>query len=203
VPRAPFFAQLGLFMVPKFFDAELCASLRREMTAAPKNPALFVDDENRVGVRDDQRKCDLALVSAATQDRVMARLNEVRPSLEAHFGLTLTGCQPLSFLVYYEGYYFGQHVDNSYREDALPVPRARQVSVSVFLNGEGSADQPDTYGGGALTFHGIFDAATRSAPFGFPLTGEEGLLVGFRSDTYHAVQPVTRGVRYSVVAWFT
>jgi predicted 2-oxoglutarate/Fe(II)-dependent dioxygenase YbiX len=203
VPRAPFFAQIGLFVVPRFFDAALCAQLRQEMAAVPKIPAPIVDAENQVGVREDQRKCERALVSGDTQAQVMARLNAVRPALGQHYGVTLSGCQPLSFLVYHEGYYFGQHIDNAYRDDALQAARERQVSVSVFLNGVGSAEEADTYDGGALTFYGRFADRTRSTPFGFPLTGEEGLLIGFRSDMYHAVQPITRGVRYSVVAWFT
>jgi predicted 2-oxoglutarate/Fe(II)-dependent dioxygenase YbiX len=203
VPRAPFFAQIGLFVVPKFFDAALCASLRREMAASPTSPAPVADDHNEIGVREDQRKCELALVSAETQEQILARVMTVRPGLEQHFGLALTGCQPLSFLIYKEGYYFGCHVDNSYKDDALLFARERLVSISIFLNGEGTPDQPETYDGGGLTFHGLVKDDRRAAPFELPLTGEEGLLIGFRSDMYHAVQPIRRGVRYSVVAWFT
>jgi len=203
VPRAPFFAQIGLFVVPNFFDAALCASLRREMATSPTDPAPVVGDRNEIGVRENERKCDKALVSAETEEQIMARVLSVRPALEEHFGLALTGCQPLSFLIYQEGYYFGRHIDNSDKEDALLVTRERQVSISIFLNGEGMPDQPDTYGGGGLTFHGLVKDDRRAAPFELPLTGEEGLLIGFRSDMHHAVQPIRRGVRYSVVAWFT
>jgi SM-20-related protein len=67
----------------------------------------------------------------------------------------------------------------------------------LFLNGEGGADQPSSYGGGQLTFYGLMGDR-----LGLPLAGRPGLLVAFRSDLVHAVTPVTRGERYTVVSWF-
>ena len=60
---------------------------------------------------------------------------------------------------------------------------------------------PDTYSGGSLAFPGAPRSDPNASP-GLTLTGEEGLLIGFRSDWPHEVQAVTRGTRYSIVSWF-
>src|SRR5262249_22011155 len=155
VPGTAFFAQLGLFVVPRFFDAELCSRLRQEMRAAPSNAATIVDERHQLDVREEQRKCDEALVSAETRDWATARVLALKPSLEAHFDVRLNGCQPLSFLVYKPGCFFGRHVDNSHDPNTLPLVRDRIVSISIFLNGPGGADQADTYGGGTFALHGL------------------------------------------------
>jgi SM-20-related protein len=38
---------------------------------------------------------------------------------------------------------------------------------------------------------------------GLPLDARAGLLIAFRSEVFHEVQPVTHGQRLSVVGWFT
>jgi PKHD-type hydroxylase len=203
MPRASFFTALGLYVVPRFFDRDLCASLRAEMRACASYPASVRDPYNQNRVDEDQRRTEMALVSPRTQGMVMARLTALEPSLEQHFGVSITGCQPLNFLIYKEGYYFIRHADSSDDPDAQVTVRERVVSISLFLNGEGDVDEPETYSGGSLAFYGAVKNDPHAKRLPFPLTGEEGLLVAFRSDAFHAVQPITRGVRYSVVAWFT
>ena len=203
LPRAGFFAQLGMFVVPGFFDTESCARLRREMRCSQTIPAPIHDKQNQVRVDEDQRKTEKALMSQETQTQVLSRLMSLRPSLESHFRIGLAGCQPLSFLVYKEGYSFGRHTDTSHDPGALALVRERRVSVSVFLNGEGEADDPDSYGGGALTFHGVSRDQSHTDSPGLSLIGEEGLLIAFRSDWPHAVGTINRGVRFSIVTWFT
>jgi hypothetical protein len=55
------------------------------------------------------------------------------------------------------------------------------VSVVSFLNGEAEAPGGDGYCGGALTFYGLL-RDPRANQLGFPLAGEAGLLIAFRSD---------------------
>ncbi len=202
MPGAGFIAQLGMFVVPGFFDAALCASLRHEMRSSPSIPAGIRDHENKIRVDQDQRRTEKALASPETQAHVMSCLMATRSSLEKHFGIELDHCQPLSFLIYREGYSFGRHTDTAREPEAPLMFRERRVSVSVFLNGEGGESDPDTYSGGSLTFYG---SPTQQRHIKFPeisLTGEEGLLIGFRSDWPHAVQRIHRGARYSIVTWF-
>ncbi|HET6851381.1 MAG TPA: 2OG-Fe(II) oxygenase, partial [Pyrinomonadaceae bacterium] len=75
--------------------------------------------------------------------------------------------------------------------------RIRRISIVVFLNGSSTEPQADCFCGGALTFYDEKDA-TRS----FDLSGETGLLVAFRADTFHEVLPVTSGERFTIITWF-
>ena len=200
MPRAAFFAQLGMFVTPGFLEAGLCSSLRREMQSSPTIPAPILDGENQARVDENQRRTEKALVSEDIRAQLTLRVLAVKPSLSRHFGIDLESCEPLSFLIYRKGYSFGRHTDASRDPDA--PTRTRRVSISVFLNGEGEEDDRESYGGGSLTF---FGAATGQDNYKFPevsLRGEEGLLIGFRSDWPHSVQPITRGVRFSIVTWF-
>jgi len=202
MPRAVFFAQLGMFTAPGFIDAAVCSSIRREMQRSPRDPAHILDGENQLVLDVDKRRAEVALVSPETRALVTSRLMTTIPSLEKHFGVELAGCEPPSFLVYKTGSYYGRHVDANHDPEAPVKFRERRVSISIFLNGEGKEDDPDTYSGGSLTFSGTRrdDAQNRHA--GIALTGEEGLLIGFHSDWPHEVQPVQRGTRYSIVTWF-
>ena len=202
MPRASFFARLGMFVAPGFLDAAMCASMRCEMQRAPSDRARVLNGENQLSVDAELRRTDVALVSSETRALVTARLMSARPSLEDHFGVELAGCEPPSFLVYKEGFYYGRHVDAN-PNPAAPIRfRQRRVSVSIFLNGEGDADQADTYAGGSLTFHGSRNDVAQATRPGIALAGEEGLLIGFQSHWPHEVQPVHRGARYSIVTWF-
>ena len=64
----------------------------------------------------------------------------------------------------------------------------RRLSATVQLSA------PEDYDGGSLELRD--GAAVRTA------TREAGSLVAFPSTTLHRVTPVTRGVRYALVAWY-
>jgi predicted 2-oxoglutarate/Fe(II)-dependent dioxygenase YbiX len=121
--------------------------------------------------------------------------------LEAHFGVTLSGCQLPSFLAYGKGDFYLAHRDNSDDPGAPEMSRERQISVIVFLNSQSEEPQEDSYGGGSLTFYGLM-ADPRAASWGFPLVGKPGLLIAFRSNLLHEVTPVTHGERYTIATWF-
>ena len=203
MPSAGFFGHLGMFVAPHFIDAAGCASLRQELRLSPAVPATILDGKtNQLAIDEAQRKTLAAKVSAQTQSMVTQRLIALKPSLERHFAVELTGCEPVSFLRYEPGAYFVRHLDAAPRPQAPASFRQRRVSISVFLNGEGAAAEIDTYTGGALVFHRSPDPGYDAKHPGIALLGEEGLLVGFQSLWPHEVQPVRRGTRYSIVTWF-
>ena len=68
------------------------------------------------------------------------------------------------------------------------------------MNGEVPEEDPASYAGGSLMFYGLIDDP-RTRNHGLPLTAVSGLLVAFRSETVHAVTPVTRGTRFTIVSW--
>ena len=198
-PGTDTLAQLGLFIIKDFFDADFCSVLRAEARAVTNAPATVVKKGFSV-VEERTRKTKIAEVSAATVLSIEARLNALVPELESHFDVKLTGCQTPQLLVYKKGDYFKAHQDNQ----SAHVPeyiRNRKVSAVVFLNSADRKPGADRYGGGSLIFYRLTDNPTADN-CRTPLTGEEGLLVAFRSSTFHEVSPVIHGERYTVVSWF-
>ena len=65
----------------------------------------------------------------------------------------------------------------------------------------GALQRRDHYGGGALSFFGLFDHPSGEA-IGIALEAAEGLLMTFPADMLHAVAPVTNGERYTIATWF-
>lgn len=102
---------------------------------------------------------------------------------QRHFGFDLFSLeQGLQFTRYTApGEHYDWHVDRGWNS-AL-----RKLSVSVQLS------NPDDYEGGdlELKFGGKSDRVTR----------ERGMVTFFPSWTLHRVRPVTKGTRYSLVAW--
>ena len=94
MPTSTFFASLGLFVVKDFFDAELCARIRSELRVATgsqgriyKRGAVVTDEKKRRTTRVE--------VDAPTTSCVEERLRGLKPALESHFHLVLTGCETI------------------------------------------------------------------------------------------------------------
>ena len=68
--------------------------------------------------------------------------------------------------------------------------RYRKLSTTLLLN------DPSEFDGGTLEFHHHKDKLTVCEELDM-----QGSLVVFPSFVYHKVNPVTRGVRYSLVTW--
>jgi predicted 2-oxoglutarate/Fe(II)-dependent dioxygenase YbiX len=200
MPAADFFRSLGLFVARDFFDAAWCERLRLEAVSASKSHATVVR-KSIERLDEGMRKTKWAGVSASTIAAVKARLLAVKPRLESHFNVTLTGCEEPQCLAYKAGDFFRLHQDTADDPDALTYVRARQVSTVIFLNSAAEARGPESYGGGALTFYGLIDDPCWKT-YGFPVVGEQGLLIAFRSNILHEVTVVTQGERYSIVSWF-
>jgi predicted 2-oxoglutarate/Fe(II)-dependent dioxygenase YbiX len=194
-------AASGLFLVRDFLDAPLRAAVGAEARAAAGHPAPVYIEGAEGHVHEDVRKTSSLEVSAATAADVERRLRELRGEIGDHFGLSLKGCEPPQFLRYVEGDFFVRHQDGDTDQIEFDHLRVRKVSVVIFLNG--GADEPsgETFGGGELLIYRA-NEETGAGPLVFPIPGEPGLLVAFRSDTVHEVTPVTRGERFTIVSWF-
>jgi SM-20-related protein len=194
-------AASGLFLVRDFLDAPLCAAVSAEARAAAGHPApVYIEGADGV-VHEDVRKTTSLEVSAATASDVGRRLRELRVEIGGHFKLSLSDCEPPQFLRYGEGDFFVRHQDGDTDQLEFDHLRVRKVSVVIFLNGGGDEPTGETFGGGELLIYRTNDRAAAGAVV-FPIRGEPGLLVAFRSDTVHEVAPVTRGERFTVVSWF-
>jgi SM-20-related protein len=192
MPRAEFFAKLGVFVRRGFLTPEECARLQGEMQAASWKPAT-VNDGVLAVIDETLRRVKRAAVPEATDATVAAHLQALWSELERHFNLALRTQEPLDFLRYGVGDFFEQHCDNAAL--ALPCMLARRISVVIFLN-----DAEVAYAGGTLTLYGLLDQPGWKNR-GLGLAGEAGLLVAFPASLWHEVTPVTRGERYSIVTW--
>src|SRR2546425_13362308 len=143
MPTAEFLARFGLFVRKDFLDQELCTRCCREIDEAAQTKATIVRTNETEVLDETFRKVKWADVPATTVSLVEAGLLALMPTLERHFNVTLTGCQPLDFLTYQEGDFYQVHIDND--NDAQPDVRKRKVSIAIFLNGQGKQPADHTY----------------------------------------------------------
>ena len=194
-------AASGLFLVRDFLDPQKCAAVRAEARAAAGHPApVYIEGADGV-VHEDVRKTTSLEVSAATGAEVGRLLRGLLEEIGGYFGLNLADCEPPQFLRYGAGDFFVRHQDGDTDQIEFDHLRVRKVSVVIFLNGGGDGPAAETFGGGELLIYRAKGGAG-DGPVVFPVKGEPGLLVAFRSDTLHEVTPVTRGERFTVVSWF-
>ena len=92
--------------------------------------------------------------------------------------INITGAEDLQFATYNKDDFYGWHKD-------ADVTNNRILSVSVQLS------DPDSYEGGDLQIKDFLAERAR------------GTIIIFNSNLLHRVLPVTRGVRYSLVQWFS
>lgn len=225
MPNYDFFTQCGLFVIKDFLDAEFCSDYLTQARATTVAPVLILQRNATNGINavsdETQRKTEQFKVPATTEKLIEKRLMAIKPMLEHHFNLALTGCQKPLFYLYKEGSFFGIHQDcinetdetaesrysgvpprqRTFQEDAPKFAKQRRVSIILFMNSRAEEPRAESYCGGALTLYGLIDDA-RWKPYGFPFMGEPGTLLAFRSDLFHEVKPVTWGERYTIVSWF-
>ena len=202
MPNCGFFAHLGLFVVRDFLDTESCAKLRSEVGTSLQTHVTVVDASTSLEkVKENVRRTKQAEVSTITTTDMKRRLLTYRTRLENHFNVQLTDCEKPQFLVYHEGDFFHAHLDGDDHPDKPDFIKKRLLSVVIFLNDQTEAPAPDSFCGGSLVFYGLINTP-QWGKYGFPLMGEAGLMIAFRSDIRHEVTPVLHGARNSIVSWF-
>lgn len=188
---------IDLLEIPGFLDPDTVRALVEELDASAGAPASVMSAEAGGKVHASARKATRVAVSPETRARVKARLMERKPQLEAHFGIEVSECEDPQFLRYETGDFFVPHQDGN-TPLVYDDSRFRRISAVIFLSRQSADEEPGTYGGGSLVFHGPYtgpDIRVTASP-------EAGSLVGFRAETTHEVTPVTHGIRYSIATWF-
>ena len=187
-------AHFNLFLLRNFLDADSCASLRAELALAPTTQAPVYIEGTEGTIHETIRKTTSLHPAKETFGQIHEQLLRQKSALEGHFGTTLTDCEPPQFLRYEKGDFFVRHQDGNSHQNDFDHLRIRRISIVVFLNDSSVEPQENCFSGGALNF---YDQTTT-----FALMGETGLLVAFKSDTFHEVLPVTSGERFTFVSWF-
>lgn len=189
MPGPAFFRALGLFLRSGFLEPNVCRQIVAAIRSSPSAEATVVYREgNEQAIDERLRRTRRVHVPPALEQTIVGGLKNVMLEVADHFHLTLGEIQQPQFLVYRPGDFFTLHRD---RDDE--GRNRRLASVIIFLN-SGESE----FRGGALKFYG--EVSGKLHPFQLP--PEEGLLVGFRSEMLHEVEPVTSGERYTIVTWF-
>jgi SM-20-related protein len=182
VPGLEFLRALKFLVIEDFLDPDgcrdLCAAMRGSPSVGARTGVVATLDER-------QRRSRAVSVSPEVRQATVERLDGIRGRASAHFGEALSTLEAPQFLLYRPGDFFIKHMDRD-RDGG----NERKVSLIAFLNSE--------FTGGELTFLGGVEG--RSLRVTVPPTA--GLLLLFRSDWIHQVEPVTAGERYSLVSWF-
>src|SRR5260370_23269017 len=192
-------AQFNLYLVRGFFDARTCEEIIAELCRAPDKPAPVYGLRESGAVDERVRKVSRLMPSAETVERVRRRLMECRAEVEAHFRISLSGCEDPQFLRYRVGDFFVAHQDGNTGMLLSDREQWRKLSVVIFLNRQSETPEAGTYGGGSLVFSEWRPGRSQGQ---FGLSGEAGTLVVFPAETTHEVIPVTEGERYSIASWY-
>ena len=204
MPSSVFFRHAGLFVQPDFLNSSECLDVQAQMREAQPEKALIAKKRGAGGAEtlldENWRKVASVNVDKSTANWVKDRLLEIKPKLEEHFRIPLTGCQGPDFLSYGQNSFYKRHKDVD--SDAPPEIIHRKVSTVIFLNAVSKTPASGCYTGGSLAFFGLLPGPewTECA---FPLEAEAGLLIAFPADMAHEVQPVTSGQRFTIAGWFT
>jgi SM-20-related protein len=192
------FRRLGLYLAPGAVEPGLRERLLEAARASRRRPATVAGNETTPYLVDAaQRRTKQLEVAAWAVDAANTVVEAHRATMLEHFAPTgiadrLDDVEPAQFLAYTSGDFFVTHADR----DPAGANR-RRISIVIFLDGESDTPEEGAYSGGSLRIY----AEMAGKPFHFPLSGDPGLLVAFRSETIHEVAPVTDGERYTIVSW--
>jgi SM-20-related protein len=192
-------ALFNLYLVRDFFYARTCGEIIAELCRAQNQPATVYGRGESGSVDERVRKAARLIPSSETVELVRRRLLECRGEVEAHFGISLSGCEEPQFLSYGVGDFFVAHQDGNTGLLRSDREQWRKISLVIFLNPQSETPEAGSYGGGSLVFSEWRPGRSHGE---FRFSGEAGTLVAFPSETTHEVIPVTEGVRYSIASWF-
>ena len=200
MPEAEFFSLFRFFVRRQFLEAEIRARFLAEVESATRT-ASTVQDSGAYVVDRAVRSTNWIEAPTGAASLVESRLLDLKPAMEEHFRVPLSGCDGTQFLSYKPGDFYLPHRDVR-REPALAGGlRQRQISVVIFLNSQSGEPRDGHFCGGSLTFYGLMDQA-QGKSIGLPLEGRAGLLVAFPSAILHGVAAVTYGERFTIVSWY-
>jgi SM-20-related protein len=202
MPTADFFVRFGLFVERDFLAPAFCKDIIAEAQTAPWERAPVYDSiRKELNWTPDTRQVLRVRAPKAVRASIKERFSSIKPALARHFELDLSDFEEPDVLRYEQGDYFHGHTDSSPDSNGDSLYGKRRVSVVLFLNDELTKPEAGCYCGGSLVLAGLINDP-RASTLGFPLAGEAGVMIAFRSDTFHEVKPVTHGERYSVVTFF-
>ena len=189
----------GLFIEPNFLDRHFVARVRREVEQAPQYSTPLQDLEKRIELETPPKSRPKSAfdISKDLQNELEKKISDLKPYIEDFFSLALGNIKIPYYAVYRQGDFLDRHADANRSGILHPSAEWTKVAMVIFLNDNNEAGGSDTYEGGNLTIYGLINNSMFEE-FGYPIKGETGKLVAFRSTCIHEVTPITRGIRYVV-----
>ena len=113
MPSAVFFRGLGLFIDEDFLDSETCRDTCVQMRDAEiqRSGTLAGADGHENLLNEEIRRVQAVRLDPSESGPMRAALEQLRPTLESHFGATLREMEPPAFLRYTEGCFYVPHRD--------------------------------------------------------------------------------------------
>lgn len=194
-------SQIGCFVAENVLTAEECRELRAKSLSSKIEAATTVNSENEIKLNEAVRKTKNVEIDYEMQHFLFKKIMSLKPQVEEFFSIELERCQTPQLLIYLNGDYFKVHRDVNEENVSNPVIADRKISTVIFLNEQTPEPQENCFGGGALNLYGLIDQPAWQDK-AFPIKGQTGLLIAFRSTVLHEVTEVTHGERFTVVDWF-
>ena len=168
-------------IVPKAFTKKQCESIISYHSVWPQSQGAIYQDNK---INPTIRQCQTYVPKENTPDWITSEISKIiYRENEKFFNFILGGSLELVLLRYDLGGHYETHIDIGTMESIISK---RKISFSLFLN--------DSYEGGTLKFIGL------SEPKSNPETGD---MILFPSYLPHKVEPVTSGVRWVLVGWYS
>jgi predicted 2-oxoglutarate/Fe(II)-dependent dioxygenase YbiX len=173
-----------VFLKPDFLDAGFCRRLRAAMDIGGREPAAIAG--TAITEQPQVRRAIGIEIDANLLAELEARIERLRPELEAVFASALGEREGTGLLRYEPGGFYRRHRDRG-EVSGWPNASRRALTVVVFLN--------DDFSGGTLRVCPSNDTPIEVSPIA-------GTLVAFRADDPHEALPVSAGHRDVAVDWF-
>jgi len=171
------------------FTPEQCKMIIAAGRAEPRNDAQVGNKQGiRGGVLDTEtRTSHISWIPFSKMDGMYKDLNKIMKTTNGnHFGFDgMTINEMAQYTEYPEGGFYEWHVDNDV--NMQHEPPVRKISMTLLLN------DPSEFEGGDLELLENKNKATRL---------KQGHAIIFASFLRHRVNPVTKGMRQSLVCWF-
>jgi PKHD-type hydroxylase len=174
-----------LICIPDVLSKHDVAEFRRVMDAQAWEDGRSTAGAQSAEVKQNEQLPPDSDIARELGERVVSALAKNLLFISAAVPLRIF---PPLFNRYTPGQFFGEHVDNCIRGDALTGMRIRtDLSATLFLS------EPEEYDGGELIIDDNYGSQRVKLP--------AGQLVLYPSTSLHMVTPVTRGARVCSFLW--
>lgn len=193
------------YLFPKAVKLNVCDDIVRECLRNKLKTATVIDFNKDVdeeffaakNSRDDASVRKTSLYFIHDKDNIATQIvnHYIKKANDVFFHYDIDYLEPPQFGVYTDGGFYDWHQDTI----GAGLKDVRKLSLSLILSG------PDDYEGGKFEFYnGGRQVPDIGGISGYQVANDmksKGSIFVFDSRDWHTVRPVTKGTRYTVVAW--